>query len=130
VRLDDVAEDRSPFGVPTLPADATADDEILTTADAGAEFEQPGGDILASPAKAFLGTPRRSVAECKGNLGLEEAALVTGESPSGLEDEFVGRWKGVGHGSTSAAVGGSGLIIPQPKSRRKQNLVQSPDRGV
>ena len=72
-------------------------DEVLQAADPGVAFVQPLLDGLAPPAEASFGLAGIAAAELDGDLGLEGAALVSGEPAGPGADQCVEEFDGVFH---------------------------------
>ena len=77
--LDDGADVGGQSRVLVLAALPAARGEVLQAADAVMALVQPLLDGLAPPAEASLGLAGVAAAELGGDLGLERAALVSGE---------------------------------------------------
>src|SRR4051794_3674615 len=80
--LNDGADVGGESGVLLLAALPATRGEVLQATDAVMLLVESLLDRLASPAEAVLGLAGVAAAECRDDLGLERAALVSGE-PSG-----------------------------------------------
>jgi hypothetical protein len=89
VRLDEAADVGGELRVLDLGGEFAAGDEVLDAADAGACLVLPGGDGVAAEAEAAFGGAGTALAECVGDLGLEEAALVPGKAARCRTEQVV-----------------------------------------
>src|SRR5438046_561454 len=96
--LDDGADVGGQLRVLLLAALPAACGEVLPAAEPAVQLMQPRRHGVASPAEAAFGPAGIAAAECGGDLGLEEAALVSGEPPGGGADQGVAAFDVVAHG--------------------------------
>ena len=97
------------FSFAPLPA---ARGEVLQAAHAVLLLVQSLLDRLASPAEAVLGLAGAAAAQCRGHLGLEQAALVSGQPPGPRPNQGVVLLDGVFHHSGPAR----GETVTEPRS--------------
>jgi hypothetical protein len=90
VRLDHIADVGGQLRVLDFAGGVGAGLEVVDTAEAVAGFVQAGGDGLASPAEALLGSAGAAATKAGGHLGVKGAALVSLETPGGGADQLVG----------------------------------------
>ena len=102
VGLDDGADVGGQLRVLLLAALPAARGEVLQAADAVMALVQPLLDGLASPAEAAFGLAGVAAAQFRGDLGLEQAALVSGEPSGPRADQGVDVLDGVFHHSGPA----------------------------
>ena len=98
MRLDNHADVGGQLGVVLCAALAALGGEVLPAAHPGAQLM---GSLLhrsASPAEAAFGQAGAAAAECEGDLGLKESALVTGEASGSGANQGVEAIAGVVHG--------------------------------
>src|SRR3954468_18129374 len=95
--LDDVADVGGQSRVLLLAAPAAARGEVLRAAQAASPFVQPLLDRLTAPAEASLGLAGAAAAQRRGDLGLEQTALVSGKAPGSRPDQGVIWLNGVVH---------------------------------
>jgi hypothetical protein len=76
--------------------------EVLQAAHAVMLFVESLLDRLASPAEAVLGLPGVAAAQCRDHLGLEQAALVSGQPPRPRPNQGIILLNGVFHHSGPA----------------------------
>src|SRR3954470_19326073 len=87
--LDDGADVGGQSRVLVFAAPSAARREVLQAADPVLLLVQPLLDRVASPAEASLGLAGAAAAEHGSDLGLEQAALVSGEAPGPGPDQGV-----------------------------------------
>src|SRR3954454_15725369 len=95
--LDDGADVGGQLRVLLLAAPPAARGEVLQAADPVMRLVQPLLDGVASPAEASLGLAGAAVAEHRGHLGLEQAALVSGEATGPRPNQGVELLNGMVH---------------------------------
>jgi hypothetical protein len=118
VRLDDSADVGGELRVLDLGGEFAAGDEVLDAADAGACLVLPGGDGVAAEAEAAFGGAGAALAECVGDLGLEEAALMPGEAAGCRTEQVVVDLNGDVHRKTLHKDRRVAYERPQPLTSR------------
>src|SRR3982750_1769705 len=91
--FDDGADVGSQLRILLFTALPAARGEVLQAAQAVLQFVQTLLDRLAAPAEAALGLAGAAAAERRGHLGLEQAALVSGEASGPRSNQGV-VWRG------------------------------------
>src|SRR5262249_4327058 len=106
VWLDEGADVRGELGVLDLAGRLAAGGEVLGAAEPGAGLVLAAGDGLSAPAEAALGGAGAAATQRVGDLGLEEAALVTLEAARRRADQLLGQLRRGIHRGTLREVGG------------------------
>src|SRR5512144_853110 len=111
VGLDDRADVRRQLRVLLLAAPSAAGGEVLQAADPAPALVEPLLDGLTPPAEASFGLAGVAAAQFGGDLGLERAALISGEPPGPGTDQGIEAFDGAFHeGSQPGPRDGDRLI--------------------